>query len=88
MVQSHEILIGRGVSWRSLRRHDLQPLEFAIVVVRGIRDHLVEQHMDGGDDLVQFWDVDLVATIIFGIAGVESGVGLVVEVLSTGSFGL
>ena len=54
VVQSHEILIGRGVSWRSLRRHDLQPLEFAIVVVRRIRDHLIEQHMDGGDDLFRY----------------------------------
>jgi hypothetical protein len=88
MVQSHKILIGRGVSWRSFCRNNLEPLQLSVVLVGGIRDDLVEENVDGGDNLAQLGYVDLIPPIIIGIAHVEAGVCLVVQILPTRGLGL
>jgi hypothetical protein len=62
MIQAHKILIGRRVPGRSLCGDNIEPLQLSIVFVSGIRHDLIEEDVDGCDNLVQLGYVDLISS--------------------------
>jgi hypothetical protein len=81
MIQSNKILIGRRVPGRSFCGDNIEALQLSIVLVSGIRYDLIEEDVNGCDNLVQLGYVDLIPPIIIGVSRVEAGVGLIIEVL-------
>jgi hypothetical protein len=82
VIEAHEVSVGLRITRGFFSSDHFESMELPVVLLGGSRNDLVEDNMDRSDNLIDFWNVDLVAAVIIGVAGMESGISLVVEVLS------